>query len=158
MDRILGVPAVGGQVRTIGGMWNPLTLPLAAVGALTAIPRGLAAVERGADLLEDALVQAAALNRRAEEILDELAAARETFAEAMLKLDRLSEQGDRVLGRAQHMIDAAHAARQQLEESQGELARANDQISKALDMAEPLDRMTTRAAKIAGSLRRDSGD
>jgi ABC-type transporter Mla subunit MlaD len=129
------------------------------------------------------------------------------FAEAMLKVDRLSGQGDRVLAqiadaerfagtlmeggddlvaaarsatmeaaaaraaidatrptaellaeRAQPMIDAAVAAREQLRETQAVLEEANERFGRALEMAEPIDRMTARAARIAGTLRRDPSD
>ena len=51
------------------------------------------------------------------------------------------------------MIAAAEQARDQLRETQAVLERASEQIARALEMAEPLDRMTTRAQKL---LRRDS--
>jgi hypothetical protein len=63
------------------------------------------------------------------------------FAAAMLKFDRGTNE--------------LVAAREQLRESQEVLAGADERIARALEMAEPLDRITTRAARIAGSLRRD---
>ena len=143
-------------------MWNPLTLPLAALNAAATLPRAVVAVASGADALERAVAEAVALNgqardarelmaaglermdtmnQRADLVLQELAEAREVFAAAMLKFDRGTNE--------------LVAAREQLRESQGILADANERIGRALDMAEPLDRMTARAARLAGSLRRD---
>jgi ABC-type transporter Mla subunit MlaD len=113
-----------------------------------------------------------ALNERADLVLEELADAREVFAEAMLKVDRLSDQGDRVLAQiadserfvatltsgGDDLVTAATLAREQLRDTQSVLEEANERFGRALEMAEPIDRMTTRAAKIAGSLRRDSAD
>jgi ABC-type transporter Mla subunit MlaD len=153
-------------------MWNPLSLPFAVMGAVAAVPRAVV-------LLEQAVAQAAALNERGDLILEELAEARATFAEAMLAVDRLGEHGDRatqaaeaaveaieatrptaerIANHAEPMIEAAERASEQLRETQAELARANEQVARVLEMAEPLDRMTTRAQKLAGTLRRDSGD
>jgi ABC-type transporter Mla subunit MlaD len=157
-------------------MSNPLSLPFALIGALAALPRALL-------LLEQAVVQAAALNetgaaalirmdelnKRGDLVLEELAEARETFAEAMIQIDRLTAHGDaavkaieatrptaeRIAAQAKPMIEEARRARDQLRESHAELARANEQVARVLEMAEPLDRMTTRAQKIAGTLRRD---
>src|SRR3954468_4963255 len=105
-------------------MLNPLTLLLAPI--------------RIVELLEDGITLGAALNRNAERVLRELEEAREVFAEAMLKMDRLSEQGDRVLaqiseaersvelllGGRDDLVEAANAAREQLRESQATLAEA----------------------------------
>jgi chromosome segregation ATPase len=138
-------------------MWNPLTLALAPI--------------RIVELLEEGVTHAAALNRNAERVLQELAEAREVFAEAMLKMDRLSDQGDRVLAQIadaersverllagrDDLVDAANAAREQLRESQQTLAEANERFGRALEMAEPIDRMTTRAARIADRLRPGDG-
>jgi ABC-type transporter Mla subunit MlaD len=142
-------------------MWNPLSVPFAVLEAIVAIPRGVA-------VLEEAVAQAAALNERGDLVLEELAEARATFAEAMLQIDRLTEHGDaaiaaiestrptaeRIAASAEPMIEAAGRARDQLKDAQAELARANEQLARALEMAEPLDRMTSRAQKLAGSLRR----
>jgi hypothetical protein len=146
-------------------MWNPLSLAVATLNLAVSVPRALNSVARADDLLERAIAEAEALNRsagdarelmvaglermdamneRADLVLEELAEAREVFAAAMLKF----EHGTRELT----------AAREQLRESQGVLAEANDRVGRAIEMAEPIDRMTTRAAKIAGSLRRDSVD
>jgi ABC-type transporter Mla subunit MlaD len=170
-------------------MWNQLSIPLAALGMAASVPGALA---RALDLLEQAVVQAAALNEgaddarrllgaglermdamneRADLVLEELAATREVFAEAMLRVDRLTEQGDRVSGQiadaerlvstltagGDDLVTAAAAAREQLRETQKVLEEANERFGRALEMAEPIDRMTARAARIAGSLRRDSG-
>jgi chromosome segregation ATPase len=143
-------------------MWNPLTIAAGAVSVAANLPRAIESVARSADLLERANAQAAALNERADDarelmqaglermdamneraglVLQELAEAREVFAAAMLKFDRGTNE--------------LVAAREQLRESQGALAEAHGSVQRALEMAEPLDRMTTRAARIAGSLRRD---
>jgi ABC-type transporter Mla subunit MlaD len=163
-------------------MWTPLSLPRS---ALELISRAAADMARGLDLLEDlndnayegrrllaaGIERMDSMNAKADLVLDELAAAREVFAEAMLKVDRLSEQTDRVLaqianaerhvatltGGGDDLVAAATAAREQLRETQGVLEEANQRFGRALEMAEPLDRMTTRAARIAGSLRRDTG-
>jgi chromosome segregation ATPase len=170
-------------------MWNPLSIPLAALGMAASVPAALARV---VDLLEEGVAQVTALNEgaddarrllaaglerldtvneRADLVLEELAAAREVFAEAMLRVDRLTEQGDRVSGQiadaerlvstltagGNDLVAAAAAAREQLQETQTVLVEANERVGRALEMAEPIDRMTTRAARIAGSLRRDSG-
>ena len=160
-----------------GRMWNPLSLPFALAGAVASVPRGVL-------LLEQAVAQAAALNEtgraalgrmdelteRGDLVLEELAVARETFAEAMLQIDRLTAHGDAAVQAieatrptaeliAEHagsMIEAAQRASQQLRETQAELERANEQVARVLEMAEPLDRMTTRAQKLAGTLRRDT--
>src|SRR3954453_16755012 len=98
-------------------MLNPLSLLLAPI--------------RIVELLEDGISQGAALNRNAERVLHELSEAREVFAQAMLKMDRLSDQGDRVLaqltdaersverlmGGRDDLVEAANAAREQLRES-----------------------------------------
>ena len=143
-------------------MWNPLTFALGALNVAAALPRAVESVARSADLLERANAEAAALNRQADEarelmragldrmdamneqarlVLQELAEAREVFAAAMLKFDR--------------GVDEVAAAREQLRHSGTTLADANERIGRALEMAEPIDRMTARAARIAGSLRRD---
>jgi hypothetical protein len=146
-------------------MWNPLSLTVAALNAAATVPRALQAVIRGVDALERAVAEAVALNegardarelmaaglermdtmnQRADLVLQELAEAREVFAAAMLKFDRGTNE--------------LVAAREQLAASQSVLGEASERIGRALEIAEPLDRMTTRAAKIAGSLRRDSDD
>jgi hypothetical protein len=153
-------------------MWTPVSLALATLNLAASVPRALNSVARADDLLERAIAEAQSLNRsaadargllsaglelmdaglgrmdamneRADLVLQELAEAREVFAAAMLKFD--------------HGTRELTAAREQLRESQGVLAEANDRVGRAIEMAEPIDRMTTRAAKIAGSLRRDSGD
>jgi chromosome segregation ATPase len=159
-------------------MWNALTLPFAALRSLIravdlleqAVAQA-AGLNQGADeareLLRAGLERMDAMNERADLVLRELADAREVFAEAMAKVDRLSEQGDRMLvqiadaerqvdrlltGR-DDLVEAANAARRQLEASQATLAEANERFGRALEMAEPLDRMTTRAARIAERLR-----
>jgi hypothetical protein len=167
-------------------MWNPLSIPMTALAALAAVPRALdlleqavaqaAALNEGADearvLLAAGLERMDLMNERADQVLEELAGAREVFAEAMLKVDRLSEQGDRVLAQIEDaerlattltsggddLVAAADRARAQLSETQAVLVEANDRFGRALEMAEPIDRMTARAARIAGSLRRDSSD
>jgi ABC-type transporter Mla subunit MlaD len=174
-------------------MWNPLSLPLAALGVAASLPRVLEGLARTPELLERAVDEASglnesadearqlltagldrmdALNERADLVLEELAEARAVFAGAMLKLDRLSDQGDRVTAQVadaerlvasltaggDDLVAAAGAAREQLRETQMVLERASDQFARALEMAEPFDRMTSRAARIAGSLRRDAGD
>jgi methyl-accepting chemotaxis protein len=169
-------------------VWNPLALPLSALRLPAAL---VAETVRALDLLEQAVAQTVALNEgaddarrllaaglermdamneRADLVLEELAAAREVFAEAMLKVDRLNDQGARVLDKlddadaiadrlsagADRLVASAAAASEQLSESQELLREANERVGRALEMAEPLDRMTTRAARIAGTLRRDS--
>jgi chromosome segregation ATPase len=150
-------------------MWSPLSIPLAALSTLATVPRALAAVARTPDLMEAGLERMDALNERADLVLAELADARATFAEAMVKVDRLSDQSDRVLeqvaeaeewvarltGGGDKLLTEASAARGQLRETQAVLEEASERVQRALEMAEPLDRMTARAARIAGSLRRD---
>jgi chromosome segregation ATPase len=136
---------------------NPLNLVLAPL--------------RIVELLEEGVAQARELNRHADRVLEELDRAQDVFADAMLRMDRLSDQGDRVLvqiadaersverllaGR-DDLVEAANAARAELRESQATLQEANDRFGRALEMAEPLDRMTTRAAKIAERLRPGDG-
>jgi chromosome segregation ATPase len=158
MAHILNPSAAGDQSGVgSGAMLNPLNLALAPL--------------RIVELLEEGSAQARELNRNADRVLAELAEAREVFAEAMLKMDRLSDQGDRVLaqladaeqsverllGGRDDLVEAANAARRQLRESQETLAEANERFGRALEMAEPLDRMTTRAARIADRLRPGDG-
>jgi ABC-type transporter Mla subunit MlaD len=174
-------------------MWNPLSLPFAALGVAASLPRALEAIARTPDLIEQAIAQAGtlndsseearqllaaglermdAMNERADLVLEELAEARAVFAQAMDRLDRIGDQGERVLEQiaeaervvgtllegGDQLVNASVTAREQLKETQGVLERANEQFERALDMAAPLDRMTSRAAQIAGSLRRDPGD
>jgi hypothetical protein len=148
-------------------MWNPLSLPLALLGAVAAVPRAMM-------LLEEAVVQAAALNetgsaalkrvdelnKRGDLVLAELAEASETFAQAreearlaVAAIEAARPTAERIADSAGPMIAAAEQARDQLRETQAVLERASEQIARALEMAEPLDRMTTRAQKL---LRRDS--
>jgi len=154
-------------------MWNPLSLPFALLGAVAAVPRAVGlleqAVQQAAALNEtgiEALKRIDELNERGDLVLKELAEARATFAEATIQIDRLLEQGDaavkaieatrptaeKIAASAEPMIAAAKEAREQLRATHAELERANEQVSRALEMAEPLDRMTTRAQKM---LRRD---
>ena len=92
---------------------------------------------------------------------DDLAAAAARATEEAERTRKLLEEtrpsAEELAGQAGPMVEAAHAAREQLRETQEVLERASEQFARALEMAEPLDRMTTRAAKIAGTLRRDSG-
>ncbi|MEA2457882.1 MAG: hypothetical protein QOC95_854 [Thermoleophilaceae bacterium] len=125
--------------------------------------------EEARRLLVASLERVDQLNERGDLVLAELAEARETFAEAMERVDRLGEQGalvlaaieatrptaERIADHAEPMVAAAQSASAQLRETQAELERANEQVARALEMAEPLDRMTSRAQKLAGTLRRD---
>src|SRR4051794_34635314 len=125
-------------------MLNPLAIASAVLTTAANLPGAIESIARSADLLERANAQAEELNRRGDVVLQELAEAREVFAAAMLKFDRGTNE--------------LVAARDQLRESRAILADANERIGRALEMAEPLDRMTTRAARIAGTLRRDPAD
>ena len=128
-------------------------------------------------LLETALGRTDALNRTGDRMIEELASAREVFAGAMLRIDRLSDQGDRLLTElaaareelaaarpsaeriaeeAGPMIRAAAEARDQLAASQAELARANDQVARVIEMAQPLDNLTSRVERLASGLRREA--
>ena len=108
-----------------------------------------------ADLVLEELADGARRLRRGHEGSTGSATQRERvlqqIAEAEPVAGTLLEGGDK-------LVDASVTAREQLKETQGVLERANEQFERALEMAEPLDRMTTRAARIAGTLRRDSGD
>jgi ABC-type transporter Mla subunit MlaD len=126
--------------------------------------------EEARRLMAAGLERVDALNERSGAVLEELAEARATFAEAMVKVDRLSDQGDRVLDEiagsrdlvarlmagGDDLVAAGDRAAGQLRVTQAELEKANEQVARALEMAEPLDRMTTRAQKIAGTLRREN--
>ena len=94
-------------------MWNPLGLPLAVLRLVSSLPRVLELLEdavreaaglnrSAADarkLLEESIGKVDELNRRGDRMIEELAAAREVFAEAMTRVDRLSGQGDRLHAR-----------------------------------------------------------
>jgi tetratricopeptide (TPR) repeat protein len=126
---------------------------------------------RMVELMERGLEQMEALNAHAERVLKELDEAEAVFGEAMVRMDRVNDQADRVLAQIakadqsverllegrDDLVDAANAARRQLRESQHTLEEANDRFGRALEMAEPIDRMTTRAAKIAERLRPGDG-
>jgi methyl-accepting chemotaxis protein len=154
-------------------MWNPLTLPLAALGAVAGVPRALAAVTRAADLLEQAVMQAEALNRNAEDaralleeaitrvdalaergdlVLEELSAAREVFAEAMLKVDRLSDQGERVLASIEATRPVAERLAEHAEPMVQAAVSARDQLRETQAELGRANEQITRALELAQPL------
>ncbi len=169
---------IGRGTRTIPPtVWNPLSLPILLLGIAAELPRAMANLARAGDLLEEAMERVDRLGVKGDAMLEEMTRARElierlatggddlvaaadrTHAEAERAreaIERAQPAADAIARNAGPMLEAAVAAQEQLAATNAELVRANEQLARAIEMAGPLETVSARVERLAGSFRRDS--